>query len=278
MSHRERIALADWHHPAIPIIRQADLLGISRSSLYYVPKENSEDKLIMDAIDEIYTDYPFYGSRRIRLELIDRYNVTICRSQVQRLMRVPGIEAIYPKSRPKTSLNQGNHPKYPYLLKGLKIVKPDQVWSSDITYIRLEQGWCYLVVILDWYSRYVISWRLSATLESDFCIEALKDALLDAVPDIHNSDQGVQYTNEDYIAVLKDYEIRISMDSRGRCFDNIFTERLWRSVKYENVYLKSYQTTTEARAGLTEYFNFYNRKRKHQALGYQTPERIYLNN
>lgn len=278
MTNSERVALAEWNHPTIPLCRQADLLDIARSSLYYIPKENSEDKLIMDAIDEIYTDYPFYGSRRIRIELSDRYDVTICREHIQRLMRVLGIEAIYPKRKPKTSSGDATRQKYPYLLKGLAIVRPDQVWSSDITYLRLAHGWCYLTAILDWFSRYVIAWRLSETLESNFCIEALKDALLDGIPDIHNSDQGVQYTSGEYIGILEDYEIEISMDARGRCFDNIFTERLWRTVKYENVYLQSYRTIADAQEGLTEYFNFYNRKRKHQALGYQTPEQLYVNN
>jgi putative transposase len=276
LTHNERIALAEWDHPTIPLCRQADLLDVSRSSLYYVPKEDSEDKLIMDAIDEIYTDLPFYGSRRMRRELIDRYAVTVCREHIQRLMRVLGVEAIYPKGKPKTSLGDALHKKYPYLLSGLAIIRPDQVWSADITYIRLEQGWCYLTAILDWFSRYVVAWRLSDTLESDFCVRTLEEALLDGVPDIHNSDQGVQYTSDEYTGILTDYEIRISMDARGRCFDNIFTERLWRTVKYENVYLQSYRTIEDARIGLTEYFTFYNRKRKHQALGYKTPEQLYV--
>jgi len=277
LTHDERLLLVERNHLDISLVRQAELLDISRSSLYYVPKPNSEDKLIMDCIDTIYTDYPFYGSRRIKIELKDRYAVSICREHVQKLMRAMGIEAIYPKPKPKTSLGNESHKKYPYLLSGLSITKPDQIWGTDITYIRLENGWCYLVAIMDWFSRYVIAWRLSETLESNFCIEALKDALLDGFPEIHNSDQGVQYTSVEYTDVLNDYEIRISMDARGRCFDNIFTERLWRTVKYENVYLQSYRTIEDAKIGLTEYFNFYNRKRKHQSLGYQTPESLYMN-
>mgnify|MGYP001600117659 CR=1 FL=1 len=277
MTHDERLLLVERNHIDISLVRQAELLDVSRASLYYVPKPHSEDKLIMDCIDTIYTDYPFYGSRRIKIELFDRYEVSICREHIQRLMRVLGIEAVYPKPKPKTSLGDESHKKYPYLLSGLSITKPDQVWGTDITYIRLESGFCYLVVIMDWFSRYVIAWRLSETLESHFCIEALQDALLAGVPDIHNSAQGSQYASIEYTGILEDYEIAISMDARGRCFDNIFTERLWRTVKYENVYLQSYRTIEDAKIGLTEYFNFYNRKRKHQALGYRTPDSLYMN-
>jgi putative transposase len=277
LSHSERVALAEWHHPTISLARQSDLLDIARSSLYYVPVVNARDVKIMHHIDEIYTDIPFYGSRKMRFELIERHGITICRDHVRRLMRLMGIEAIYPKSRPHTSLGDVSHKKYPYLLAGLAITHPDHVWSSDITYVRLAKGFCYLTAILDWFSRYVVAWELSETLESDFCIRTLQDALLTDAPVIHNSDQGVQYTSEDYLAVLEDYDIRISMDARGRCFDNIFTERLWRTVKYENVYLQSYRTVDEARAGLSEYFPFYHHRRKHQALGYRTPEQLYLN-
>ncbi len=231
----------------------------------------------MRAIDEIYTEVPFYGSRKIRFELRDQHDIFVCRDHVRRLMRLMGIEAIYPKRKPKTSLGDTAHKKYPYLLQGLAVTHPDHVWSADITYVRLEKGFCYLTAILDWFSRYVIAWGLSETLESDFCVRCLEDALLDGVPDIHNSDQGVQFASEDYTGILEDYEIRISMDARGRCFDNIFTERLWRTVKYENVYLQSYRTVDDTREGLSEYFNFYNRRRKHQALGYRTPEQLYLN-
>lgn len=230
----------------------------------------------MDAIDEIYTDCPFYGSRRIRFELFDRHRMTICRERVQRLMRLMNIRAIYPKSKPKFNQADQPHKKYPYLLNGLDIIRPDQVWSTDITYIKLDQGWCYLSAMLDWFSRYVVAWRLSDSLSADSAVLTLEDALRQSVPDIHNSDQGVQYGSDEYTSILEDYDIKISMDSRGRCFDNIFTERLWRTVKYENVYLKSYGTIEEARDGLSEYFNFYNRKRRHQALGYKTPEQLYF--
>jgi len=277
LSHSERIALVEWNHPTISLARQSDLLDIARSSLYYVPRVNGRDIKIMHHIDEIYTEVPFYGSRKIRVELRDQHGIFVCRDHVRRLMRLMGIEAIYPKSKPKTSLGDVAHKKYPYLLSGLAIESPDQVWGSDITYIRLAHGFCYLTAILDWFSRYVIAWGLSDPLESDFCIRTLEDALLTDVPIIHNSDQGVQFTSENYTAVLEDYDIRISMDARGRCFDNIFTERLWRTVKYEHVYLHSYRDIDEAREGLSDYFAFYNHRRKHQSLGYRTPEQLYLN-
>ncbi len=193
-------------------------------------------------------------------------------------MREMGLQAIYPVKR--LNLSQGNkqHKKYPHLLKNLEIVRVNQVWSTDITYVRLKNGFAYLTVIFDWYSRYVISWKLSATLENDFCIQALKEALEIATPEIHNSDQGVQFTAENYVAVLQEKNIQISMDGRGRCMDNIFTERLWRTVKYENIYLHDYQDIEEARIGLTEYFQFYNHRRIHQSLGYLTPAQIYLPN
>lgn len=184
-----------------------------------------------------------------------------------------GIKAIYPE--PKTSLANNKHQKFPYLLRNYSIKEVNEVWGTDITYISLRQGFAYLVAIMDWFSRYVISWRLSESLETEFCIEALTEALKKAKPKIHNSDQGVQYTSKDYIKVLEDQEIKISMDGRGRCMDNIFTERLWRSVKYENVYIKSYENYQEAEEGLKEYFKFYNNDRIHQALEYKTPREIY---
>jgi len=227
----------------------------------------------MDAIDKIYTKYPFYGSRRIRYALQDDYRIYIGREHVQRLMRDMGIEAIYPKR--KTSISDKEHLKYPYLLKNLNIIRPNQVWGTDITYVRLEKGWAYLTAIMDWFSRYALSWKLSPTMETDFCMEALEEALITAMPEIHNSDQGSQFTSENYLNILKDNQIKISMDGKGRCMDNIFTERLWRTVKYENIYIKSYGGIPEAKEGLKEYFSFYNQKRRHQSLDYQTPEKIY---
>lgn len=228
----------------------------------------------MHAIDRIFTKCPFYGSRKIQHDLKDE-QICICREHVQRLMRIMGLEAIYPKKRTTTA--HPEHKKYPYLLRGIPIVRPNQVWGTDITYIRLDRGFAYLVAHLDWFSRYVIAWELSLSMETDFCIAALECAFSTAIPDIHNSDQGVQFTSAEYTGILLKNNIQISMDGRGRCMDNIFTERLWRTVKYEDVFLKSYRTIDEARKGLTDYFRFYNTERKHQSLDYRTPAKIYFN-
>jgi putative transposase len=228
----------------------------------------------MNAIDEIYTKQPFYGSRRILLDLGRYYGFAISRERVQHLMRSLGLEAIYPK--PNTSKAAPMNEKYPYLLKGLSILRPNQVWGSDITYIRTAHGYVYLVAFIDWFSRYVVAWRLSDNMETGFCLEALDEALTVAIPEISNTDQGSQFTATVFLDRLRDKEVKISMDGRGRCMDNIFTERLWRTVKYENVFLKSYQDFDEARAGLTEYFKFYNQTRLHQSLGYRTPAEVYF--
>ncbi len=258
--------------------RQAKLLNVSRSGIYYKPKINQKEIKIKNTIDEIYTACPFYGSRKIKQELEINHQIKICRGYVQNLMRSMGLEAIYPKKR--LNLSQGNkqHRKYPYLLKNLPIVHPNQVWGTDITYIRLKTGFAYLTAILDWYSRYVISWKLSATLENDFCIQALKEALAINTPKIHNSDQGVQFTAENYVSILEENKINVSMDGRGRCMDNIFTERLWRTVKYENIFIHDYQNIEEAKIGLAQYFQFYNHHRIHQSLDYKTPSQVYFNN
>lgn len=278
MSHEKRKELIVSDHADISISRQVELLGISRSSFYYAPRPDPEEIQITRAIDEIYTQRPFYGSRRMKDALSDDYAIKIGRHQTRRLMRLMGLEAIYPKKKPKTSISEQSHKKYPYLLRELPITRPNQVWGTDITYIRLEEGWAYLVAILDWYSRYVVAWEISPTLESDFCITALNAALQKENPEIFNSDQGVQFTSHDFTEILNARGIKISMDGRGRCMDNIFTERLWRTVKYENVYLKSYRNIREAREGLAEYFQFYNHKRRHQSLDNQTPADVYLNN
>lgn len=270
------MSLIDRSFPKISISRQAELLGISRASLYYSPRRDPEEVRITKAIDEMYTKYPFYGSRRMKGALADDYAIKIGRHQTRRLMRLMGLEAIYPRKKPQTSISEPAHRKYPYLLRGLPIVCPNQVWGTDITYLRLEEGWAYLVAIIDWYSRYVVSWNISPTLESDFCIKALNTALQKESPEIFNSDQGVQFTSKDFTEILSAHEIKISMDGRGRCMDNIFTERLWRTVKYENVYLKSYRNIAEAKDGLSEYFQFYNHKRRHQSLNYQTPADVYF--
>lgn len=263
-------------HERISLTRQCEILDISRTSAYYQPLVNERDTQIMGLMDKIYTDRPFYGSRRIRYELAHTHQIAIARDHVRRLLRIMGLEAIYPRRKPNTSLANIQHKKYPYLLASLSIIRPNQVWGTDITYIRLEQGWAYLVAFIDWFSRYVVSWELSSTLEIPFCLTALDRALSIATPEISNSDQGSHFTSEQFLRPLLNKNVTISMDGRGRCMDNIFTERLWRTVKYENVYLKSYRTIAEANTGLTEYFQFYNTKRPHQSLAYQTPEAVYF--
>jgi len=225
-------------------------------------------------IDEIYTEFPFYGSRKIRAELARR-GVVIGRERVQKLMRKMGIQALGPK--PFTSRAHPEHKIYPYLLRGVIIGRVNQVWSTDITYIRLTQGWLYLVAIMDWFSRYVVSWKVSITLEMDFCIAALEEALHMARPEIFNSDQGTQFTSPMFTSILLRHEVRISMDGRGRVFDNIFTERLWRSVKYEEVYVNEYDSVKTATDRIDAYFDLYNNRRLHEALGYVPPAEIYHN-
>lgn len=258
------------------IVRQAQLLGISRSSIYYEPVADEDDIRIMHAIDEIFTKYPFYGSRRIGYELEKTYELTVNRKHIQRLMRLMGLEAIYPKKYKGLSDPNAQHKKYPYLLANITASFPNHIWGTDITYIRLESGWAYLVALLDWFSRYVIAWQLSPNLEIEFCLENLERALKEGAPLIHNSDQGSHFTSPRYTDLLTAQDIQISMDGRGRCMDNIFTERLWRTVKYENIYLKSYRDMSEARTGLTEYFQFYNHTRPHQSLNNQTPAEVYF--
>lgn len=277
MRHEERTALIDRNHHTLSIARQTNLLGISRSSVYYRPVVDEEDIHIMRVIDELFTAYPFYGSRRIQSTLED-HRIFICREHVRRLMRIMGLAAIYPKRRANTSISDTARKKYPYLLRRVAIMRPNHVWGTDITYVRLGNGFAYLVALIDWFSRYVLAFELSRSLETEFCMTALNRALHTATPEIHNSDQGTQFTDERYTAILQSQGIQISMDGRGRCMDNIFTERLWRSVKYEDVYLKSYPNIHEAREGLTRYFTFYNTIRKHQSLKYRTPADVYYNN
>jgi putative transposase len=235
------------------------------------------DLEIMRAMDEVHTRRPYYGSPRLTQELKKKHGLWVNHKKVERLMKVMGLETLYPK--PRLSLNGQPHLTYPYLLSGLHITQPNQVWGVDITYIRLCHGFLYLVALIDWYSRYVLAWELSDTLTSDFCCAALERALSLAIPGIHNSDQGVQFTAEDYLKILQTHpDIRISMDHKGRCFDNIFTERLWRTVKYEEVYLKEYASPKDAKSSLGEYFTFYNEDRFHSALNYRTPAAVYFNN
>jgi putative transposase len=226
----------------------------------------------MRIIDEIYTDFPFYGSRRMVIEL-ERRSFHVNRKRVQRLMRLMGLEAIHPK--PKLTQRNIEHKVYPYLLRNILIDRPNQVWSTDITYIPMQGGFMYLTAIIDWYSRYILSWRISNTMDNDFCIEALDEALTHGLPDVFNTDQGVQFTSKQFTKRLTDVDVKISMDGKGRALDNIFVERLWRTVKYENIYLKDYRSGNKLYHGLEKYFSFYNTRRPHQSLGYKSPEDIH---
>ena len=252
---------------------QAELLNLSRASLYYVPVPPGPAELYTKRrIDEIYTARPFYGSRKILVEL--RKEMVINRKTVQRHMREMGLAAIVPG--PHLSQPAPKHRVFPYLLRGLKLTGPNHVWGIDITYIRLRAGWLYLVAVLDWYSRYVLSWELDQTLEMPFVLSAVQRALSIATPTICNSDQGSHFTSPHYLNLLQAAQVQISMDGRGRALDNIFTERLWRTVKYEEVYVHEYDSPREARQGLTSYFQFYNQERPHQALAYRTPAQVYF--
>ena len=265
--------MIEKQHGRIALYRQCALIDLARSSFYYCKNgPHRDDSAVMRLIDEIYTKYPFYGIRRIT-NALKRLGRCINHKRVGRLMRLMGLEAIYPK--PRLSVANKEHRKYPYLLRNLSIMRSNQVWSTDITYIRLRHGFVYLAAIMDWFSRYVVSWALSITLDADFCVDMLKNTLQTARPEIFNSDQGVQFTSEAFTGILEDHCIRISMDGRGRVFDNIFVERLWRSVKYEEVYLKDYSGVRDAKDSLRQYFNFYNNDRPHQSLGYKTPSEVY---
>ena len=255
-------------HADLSLRRQCELLGLARGSWYYEPvSETAENLKLMRQIDELYLQRPYYGSRR----LANHFQVN--RKRVQRLMRQLGLEAIYPK--PRTTVGGPEHKIYPYLLRNVEIDRPDQVWSTDITYIPLRDGYLYLVAVLDWYSRQVLSWRLSNTLDGGFCLEALREATQRARPEIFNTDQGVQFTSLSYTGYLEALEVSISMDGRGRALDNVFIERLWRTVKYEEVYLKDYETAWAAESSLREYFDFYNHDRPHQSLDNRTPSEVY---
>jgi len=249
------------------------LLDLTRSGLYYEPMGESVENLdLMRLIDEAYTRWPFYGARKMTAWL-GREDHAVNVKRVRRLMRVMGLEAIYAK--PRLSASGKAHKRYPYLLRDVVIDHPDQVWSADITYLRLRGGFLYLTAILDWHSRYVLAWELSRSLEGEFCVRALKAALARGRPEVFNTDQGVQFTSEEFTGVLEGREIAISMDGKGRAFDNIFSERLWRTVKYEEVFLRDYGDEAEARRGLGAYFRFYNQERLHQALDYHTPAEVY---
>lgn len=264
----------EHNHPELSISRQCELLGLSRSSFYYETMTcDSEDLRFMRLIDEKYLKYPFYGSRKLADTIGKDLGIAINRKRIQRLMRVMGIEAIYPK--PNLSRADAGHKKFPYLLRDLKIERPNHVWSCDITYIPLEHGFAYLVAVIDWYSRYVLAWRLSNTMTVGFCLEALEAALQHGKPVIFNTDQGSQFTCNDFTSILLNNGIQVSMDGKGRALDNVFIERLWRSVKYEDIYIRGYKQMPEVFQGLESYFRFYNEIRPHQSLGYVPPAEIH---
>ena len=258
----------------LPVTRQCELLDLPRSTYYHVPKPVSDEELeLMALIDRCHLQHPFYGSRRIRDWLEDR-GYQVSRKKIQRMMRTMGLVAQYPKRN--LSLANQAHKVYPYLLRGLVIDRPNQVWATDVTYIPMARGFVYLVAIMDWHSRKVLSWRVSNTLDASFCVDALEEALETyGAPEIFNTDQGCQFTSEEFTGVLKREGIRISMDGKGRWIDNVFVERLWRSVKYEEVYLRAYDDIGTARASLGRYFAFYNTERRHQSLGRRTPDSVY---
>ena len=261
-------------HIEIPIYRQCELLGLSRAGYYYQPQGESPLNLhLMSLIDEQYTRMPFYGVEKMTAWLI-RQGFEVNPKRVRRLMRLMGLEAIYPKRN--LSIASAEHKKYPYLLRDVLVERPDQVWGTDITYIRMAQGFLYLVAIMDWYSRYVLAWRLSNTLDTQFCMDALDVTLAISQPEISNSDQGSQFTSKEFTGRLQQSGVSISMDGRGRVFDNIFVERLWRSVKYEEVYIHNYESVSDAASSLAKYFQLYNRERLHESLGYRTPHEVYF--
>ena len=272
----DKLNLVDRENIDISLSKQAELLDISRSRIYYKTETNERDLLIMNLIDRIYTEHPTYGKRKMAVIIQRYYHIAVGKKHVRTLMVKMGIMAIYPKAKRCLSQPNKQHKVYPYLLRGLPITKPNQVWSTDITYIKLEHGFCYLTAIIDWHSRYVISWELSNTLDMDFCVRALERAYATATPEIFNSDQGSHFTSPKFTAVSKSQGVKISMDGRGRCLDNIFVERLWRTVKQEDIYIRHYESVTEVRAGLTKFFDDYNHYRPHQSLNDKTPAEVYF--
>ena len=266
--------MIETSQPLLSIRRQCDLVGLNRATFYHRPRgETALNLALMRVIDEEYTRTPFYGYRKMTARL-QQLGYGINRKRVARLMGKMGLQAIYPC--PRTSLPDQQHKKYPYLLRGLTITQPNQVWSADITYVPMAQGFMYLVAIIDWFSRFVLTWQLSNTLDGLFCLEALRLALQQAQPEIFNTDQGVQFTAHDFTNELATNQIKISMDGRGRAFDNIFIERLWRSVKYEHIYLYDYETVPALARGLGDYFQLYNYERPHQSLAYRTPADVHF--
>ena len=274
MTRSERLVLVDHDDPGLPVVEQCRLLKVARSTLYYRPVPlRSDDLAVMRRMDELHLAWPFYGSRRMAA-VLRREGWAVNRKRAKRLMRVMAIEAIYQK--PNTSRGHPDHKVYPYLLRGLAIGRPNQVWCADITYIPMAKGFVYLVAVMDWFSRRVVSWRLSITMETDFCVEALTEAMeRHGQPEIFNTDQGVQFTSAGFLDELAARGVQISMDGKGRYLDNIFIERLWRSLKYEEVYIKAYGSVPEARRNIGEWLAFYNDVRPHQALDYRTPREVF---
>ncbi len=262
------------NHRGLSVRRQCELIGLPRSSYYREPAAETEENLeLMSLIDEEYTRHPFYGTRKMR-DFLMRKGYKVNRKRVQRLMRLMGLESIAPRKR--TTVPEKEHKIYPYLLRGLQINAPNQVWCSDLTYIRLKGGFVYLTVVMDWYSRYVLCWEISVSMDESFCVSALERALrCHNYPEIFNTDQGSQYTGSAFTGVLKEHGIRISMDGKGRAMDNIMVERLWRTVKYEDIYIRDYESVEELVKGLRSYFEFYNNERPHQTFGGRTPAEIY---
>jgi putative transposase len=273
VSSEQRRGWIEWQQPTLSIRRQCEVVGVPRSTVYYEPVGvSAADLELMRELDEQYTRTPFYGSRRMTAWLRTQ-GYAVNRKRVTRLLELLGLEAIV--ARRRLSRPAPGHRIYPYLLRGVPIERVDQVWSTDITYIRLRRGFVYLVAVLDWYSRYVLAWELAPTLDTEFCVTALETALRHGQPEIFNTDQGAQFTSAAFTGRLEAAGVQISMDGRGRALDNVFVERLWRSVKYEEVYLKDYAGFTDAVRNLAAYFRFYNRERLHQALGYRTPAAVY---
>jgi putative transposase len=267
--------LIEPHHPTLSIRRQCELIGLNRATFYRHPAgETALNLKLMKLIDREYTKAPFYGYRKMTVRLNSHHGYQVNHKRVARLMRKMGLQAVFP--RPRTSIPASQHKKYPYLLRGLAIKHPNQVWSTDITYIPMPYGFMYLMAIMDWYSRFVIAWQLSNSLEGSFCLEALHTALKKGKPEIFNTDQGAQFTAHAFTGALTEADIRISMDGRGRAFDNIFVERLWRTVKYEDIYIKEYATVPALSNGLEDYFQLYNYERPHQSLDYRVPADLHF--
>jgi putative transposase len=267
--------MIDRNHP-LPISRQAKAVGISRSSVYYLPRPVSENDLeLMRRIDRLHLEYPFAGSRMLR-DLLRQDGFKTGRKHVATLMKRMGVEALYRK--PRTTKPRAGHKVYPYLLRSLSIDRPNQVWAMDITYIPMARGFVYLAAVVDWYTRRTLSWKVSITMDVHFCLEAVEEAIMRyGTPEIMNTDQGSQFTSQAFTGFLKDHDIRISMDGKGSWRDNVFVERLWRSVKYEDIYLRAYDSVSAVRTGLNRYFNFYNSRRPHSSLDGQTPDQVYFN-